>query len=168
MDVRLATIEDLEELKIMYQGIVKKMEKQGVAIWDDIYPYILFPEDIALRRLYVVYEQDTLYAAFALCKHNKQEEGVEWTLGVENALFLERFGVHADYTRRGYGSLALQFAQTIAKEQGAQFLRLLVVDHNKAAIDFYQKQGFYKAEGSYHERIDDELILHEIGFEINV
>ncbi len=32
----------------------------------------------------------------------------------------------------------------------------------------YQKSGFVKAEGGYHEVIDDELVLREIGYEVRL
>lgn len=48
---------------------------------------------------------------------------------------------------------------------GAEYLRLFVVDINEPAINLYVKNGFKKAEGVYDEVIDDDLVLHEYGFE---
>ena len=56
----------------------------------------------------------------------------------------------------------------LAKEKGVEYLRLFVVDINKPAINLYIKNGFKKAEGIYDEIIDDNLTLHEYGFERQV
>ena len=39
------------------------------------------------------------------------------------------------------------------------------MDINEPAINLYVKNGFKKAEGVYDEVIDDDLVLHEYGFE---
>lgn len=62
--------------------------------------------------------------------------------------------------------MMLKKAAELAKEEGANCLRLFVVDINKPAINLYIKNGFEKADGIYDEIIDDELVLHQFGFEI--
>ena len=47
-----------------------------------------------------------------------------------------------------------------------EYLRLFVVDINKPAINLYIKNGFQKADGIYDEIIGGDIILHELGFEI--
>ncbi|MEI3326362.1 MAG: hypothetical protein V8R64_07830 [Thomasclavelia sp.] len=49
-----------------------------------------------------------------------------------------------------------------------KYLRLFVVDNNKAAINLYQKAGLKRAAGIYEEAIDDNLTLYELGFEIKI
>ena len=62
----------------------------------------------------------------------------------------------------------LKYAITLTKQKNAKYLRLLVVDINKPAIDLYLKNGFRRVDEIYEERIDDDLILREYGFEIEV
>ena len=62
----------------------------------------------------------------------------------------------------------LKYAITLTKQKNAKYLRLLVVDINKPAIDLYFKNGFRRVDEIYEERIDDDLILREYGFEIEV
>jgi ribosomal protein S18 acetylase RimI-like enzyme len=57
-------------------------------------------------------------------------------------------------------------AREVAKTLGAEYLRLFVVDINEPAIRLYTKNGFTKAMGVYDEVIDDDLVLHEYGYEI--
>lgn len=59
----------------------------------------------------------------------------------------------------------LEKAKEVAKNLGAEYLRLFVADINEPAIQLYIKNGFTKGIGVYNEVIDDDLILHEYGFE---
>lgn len=46
MEFRLARLEDLKQLKIIYKEIIKNMNKNNIQIWDDIYPCEFFEVDI--------------------------------------------------------------------------------------------------------------------------
>ena len=82
--------------------------------------------------------------------------------------YIERLGVNVDYLRRGIGLLTINKAMALAKEMNGEYLRLFVVDNNKAAINLYQKAGLKRAAGIYEEVIDDNLTLYELGFEIKI
>ena len=60
----------------------------------------------------------------------------------------------------------LNEAIALAKDKGTKYLRLFVVDINEPAINLYIKNGFKRVDGIYDEIIDDDLVLHEFGFEI--
>ncbi|MGN0478235.1 MAG: hypothetical protein ACI4GO_02260 [Hominenteromicrobium sp.] len=59
-------------------------------------------------------------------------------------------------------------AREAAKAGGAAYLRLFVVDVNKPAIRLYEKNEFVRADGDYDEVIEDDLILHEFGYELEL
>lgn len=42
------------------------------------------------------------------------------------------------------------------------------MDINKPAINLYLKNGFKRAGGIFEERIDEELVLREYGYEIKI
>lgn len=169
MDLRLANISDLSKLKIMYGNIIDNMNRNNIPIWDEIYPCEFFSDDIENNRLYLLVEEnDDIVGAFALCESNAGESYVKWENTHNKALYLDRFGVNVDYSRRGIGSIMLKHAITLTKQKNAEYLRLFVVDINKPAINVYLKNGFRQADGIYEERIDDDLILREYGFEIKV
>ncbi len=62
----------------------------------------------------------------------------------------------------------LNKAKETAKSLNVEHLRLFVVDINKLAIQLYIKNGFIGALGIYNEVIDEELVLHEYGYEIEL
>lgn len=166
MNLRLANINDLPQLKDVFEKIIHNMNKNNIQIWDEIYPCEFFSDDIENNRLYVLVEDNEIVSAFALCDSNEGEDFVKWESKYDKALYIDRFGVNVNYARKGIGSIALKGAIELARDKGAKYLRLFVVDINKPAINLYIKNGFKKADGIYDEIIDDNLILHEFGYEI--
>ena len=166
MDFRLAVMQDLSQIKSVYEAIIEKMNREQIQIWDDVYPCAFFGEDIRNERLYVLQDHDVIVSAFALCEANVGEKFIEWQDKQCKALYLDRFGVNVNYARTGIGSFMLDRAKLTAKRLGADYLRLFVVDINEPAIRLYTKNGFTRGNGTYDERIDDTHILHEYGFEV--
>ncbi|MCM1299153.1 MAG: GNAT family N-acetyltransferase [Firmicutes bacterium] len=168
MDFRLAVMQDLVQLKDMYAQIVKNMDANGICIWDDIYPFDFFEEDINSDRLYVLLNNNEIISAFALCHNNAGEKAVKWNDDYSSAMYIDRFGVNVKYAKQGNGSLMIEKAKRTAKTLGAEYLRLFVVDINEPAIRLYTKNGFIKADGVYNETFDDGFVLREYGYEIRL
>lgn len=59
----------------------------------------------------------------------------------------------------------LNKATELSKGMNVEYLRLFVVDENYPAINLYKKVGFEKADGIYYQVIDEDIVLHEFGFE---
>lgn len=93
---------------------------------------------------------------------------VKWRDNQCKALYLDRLGVNVNYLRRGMGGLMLEKARETARNLGAEYLRLFVVDINEPAIGRYYSNGFTRADSVYDEVIDEDLILHEYGFEVQL
>lgn len=185
MEFRLAAIQDLPKLKAVYTEITENMDRNGLQIWDDIYPCAFLEGDILNNRLYVLihsvqnprvfakhssdrelrFAAGEIISAFALLDTNAGEKALEWKDNQGKALYLDRFGVNVSWQKRGIGSFMLEKARETAKKLGAQYLRLFVVDVNEPAVSLYLKNGFTKANGIYYEAVDDDVILREYGFE---
>ena len=168
MDLRQAVVRDLPQIIDMYKEIIKKMNEDGIQIWDDIYPCGYFEDDIKNNRLYVMTEGTEIAAAFALCESNSGEGFIEWENRSCKALYIDRVGVNVKYRGKGIGSILLTKAGETAKALSAEYLRLFVVDINVPAIGLYRKNGFARANGVYAEVIDEDLVLHEYGYEIRL
>ena len=166
MHARLARADDLPKLKETYGRIIERMDEDGMNIWDEFYPCGVFGEDIENSRLYVTTDDGgNIAAAFALCGESGGEDGVKWEDANSKAMYIYRLGVSVDFSRRGLGSAALDEAALLAGEKGAEYLRLLVVDINLPAINLYLKNGFRQAGGIHDEKIAEDFVLREYGFE---
>lgn len=168
MEFRAAQPTDLPQVEAVYQKIVAHMQRQGVLVWDEVYPRAVLGEDIAQGRLYILLDGAQITAAFALCEANEGARAVQWAQPQAKALYLDRLGVAVEHLRKGLGSAMLRRAAALARDRGAQALRLFVVESNRPAIRLYESCGFLRAAGVYEERIDEDLTLREWGFEQNL
>lgn len=166
MKLRLANKQDLPQLKTMYKDIVENMNKNKITIWDDVYPSIFFESDILNKQLYVLEDDSVIVSAFCLCDDNI--DSIQWKEPAAKALYIQRLGVNVLYMQKGIGSKTLDEAKEIARKLNCNYLRLLVVDFNYPAINLYLKNGFVKKEGVHSEVIDEETILYEHGYEIEL
>lgn len=168
MNLRLANMSDLPQLKQMYRKIIDNMYKDNIKIWDEFYPCEIFQYDIQNNRLYVLINNSDIVAAVAMCDSNDGEDHVKWKGKNQSALYMDRLGVNINYLRQGIGKIMIENAIELAKKKNIKYLRLFVVDINEPAIKLYLKNGFRKVDGVYEEKIDNNCILREYGFEIEV
>lgn len=165
---RLAGEKDLPAVQTMFHEIVDHMNATGVCIWDDVYPCAFFAEDIANRELYLLQNDDALAAAFVLSPACEGDSVIRWQDCGAKAVYLRRFGVSAGLSRRGIGMRAVDEAARIARESGAQWLRLLVYEANGPAMRLYEKAGFTRGGGSFDLDFYDGSSLHEYGYELKL
>ena len=164
----MAVMDDLPQLKNMYGQIITKMNEDNIQIWDEVYPCEFFAGDIENKHLYVLEEADEIVSAFCFCNSNAGAEHVQWSGTHGEAFYIDRFGVHVKHLKKGIGSAMLTKAVALAKARGGKYLRLFVVDINEPAINLYIKNGFKRVDGVYEERVDEDLVLREFGFEIEI
>lgn len=165
MNLRLAAADDLTAIKEMYTMLICKMNQEGIEIWDDIYPCNFFTEDIANNRLYILSNENNIVGAFALCDSNDGQNHVTWEKDNAKAVYLDRLGVNPNFKHQGIATQLLNDASKIAIQNGAEYLRLFVINTNTPAMNLYEKNGFKKADGTYVEVIDKTLSFVEYGFE---
>ena len=169
MELRLAKKEDLDTLEKMFASIVEEMNKNGIHIWNEYYPFEEFEGDIEKNKLYLLVENDTICSVFALLDEMSASDCFEWEDKKAPAKYIERLGVNTELLRKGIGSTTLQFAKDICRKNGAKYLRLTVAEENFSAIALYNKNGFNKVEGIFEEyspSLDKTIV--QFGFEIKV
>ncbi len=168
MDFRLAKESDLLEIKTMYKKLINRMNKDGIDIWDDIYPCEFFVNDILNGNLYIALKNEVIVGAFALVNAHIGEEAVEWKDSGAKALYIDRLGVNIEFAKQGIGSELLTAASKIATKRAVKYLRLFVINYNHPAITLYEKCGFTKVNGVYKEVIDKNLVFEEFGYEMKL
>lgn len=169
MVFRLAEISDLPQIKSVYKVIIENMNRKNGQIWDDFYPCAFFEDDIKHKRLYVLDDHDVIVSAFALWTSDSDKYScIKWKNESAKAMYFGRFGVNVDYQGKGVGSIMLDHAKSVAKNNGFEYLRIFVVDKNKPAAGFYSKNGLKKAEGLFIEEFEDGLVLNQFGYEFEL
>jgi|BioPla2DNA2_1021312.scaffolds.fasta_scaffold36943_3 ribosomal protein S18 acetylase RimI-like enzyme len=168
MHLRLATLNDLIDIKAMYEEVIIHMQGQGLNFWDEYYPCPLFLNDIKNKNLYLLVDKNEIIAAFVLSSKHEGVDKVEWENINSKAFYLDRFAVSVKRLREGIGALAVDHAKRLAKVKGANYLRLFVVDNNTPAIKFYKKINFKRVNGIYEDTYEEGLFLRQFGYEIKV
>lgn len=168
MYFKKAVSDDLPNINGMFNQVIADMDQKGINIWDSVYPACAFPEDIQKGRLYLLMEEDEIISAFALCETSNGEKAIDWENNNAKPLYLYRFATNVKYLRQGIGEITLQEAIRVSKELGAEYLRLLVVDENVPAIEFYKKHNFKKANGIFDISMGESLVLKEYGYELKL
>lgn len=166
MRIRAATKEDLPALEEMFDGIVESMCKNGIAIWNEFYPYEEFETDIHNENFYLIIGEGEILAAFGIYESVSGKDSFEWTDKKARAVYLGRVGVNVKHLRKGIGERVLKHASEIAKQRNAKFLRLLVSDINQPAIRLYEKNGFNQVAGQFNEFSEAlNKTITELGYE---
>lgn len=169
MKLRLAEKNDLVKLEEMFASIVKEMNKNGINIWNEYYPFEEFENDIDYQRLYLLVEEGSISSAFALFDEIEGENCFAWKDKNAKAKYIGRFGVNTDFRRRGIGSRTIQYAEEICKDCGAKFLRLTVANENFPAKSLYLKNNFSVVDGEYREYSPSlERTIVEEGYELEL
>ncbi len=86
-----------------------------------------------------------LFQAHELCGYLKLNETPSQTdLNDAQSLELERIYVDEKFQGKGFGRVLMEQAIKISRERKKVYIWLGVWEKNEKAIDFYQKNGFYK------------------------
>ncbi len=171
MNLRLAEKTDLEKLKTMYSNIAKNLlENQIYIYWSEWYPYADFEEfDIENQNLYVLEDSSEIVGAFCLSHNHENADKVSWNHQTNNACYLSKLGVDIAHLKQGIGKTLITHASNLAKNRGAETLRLFVVDENTPALRLYKKCGFKNAIGTLQEYLDFHAVtLTELPFDLKL
>src|SRR5580698_9061446 len=110
MNIRLATLDDIEPIMNLVREIVPVMRAAGNFQWDDVYPNAkVFNQDVMLEQLWVA-EVDSMVAGFAAITTDQEPEyaNVGWDIN-ETAIVTHRLAVNPKH--RGKGIAAALLAQ---------------------------------------------------------
>ncbi len=166
MHIRPAQLSDLPQLKEMCEFVVSSMQKNGLNIWSEYYPYDEFESDITKQELFVTVIDKQIAGVFALVTHVKGEEVFAWQDKTGSALYISRLAVHPDFAKRGLASKIISHALETARKQHIPFVRLTVADTNFPAINLYAKNGFTRVDGIFDDYSPAmDIIIPEWGYE---
>lgn len=166
MNVRLANINDLDYLIDMYKHVAINMMNNGVYIWNEKFPGNVIELAISDSIFYVLEDNDIIVAGFTLFNKTTTDQDIQWIDNNDKAIYFGRFAINVNYLNSGYGRVCVDKAKRIVNNKGYHYMRLFVVDTNKPALDFYEHLGFNKAKGIYVDKVSDDMIYNEFGYEI--
>lgn len=137
-----ARLEDADAIFALYQRAMLAGRQNGSSNWDEDYPTREFlAEDLALERLFVLHDGETLVAAVSLLETDDLDaEPLDWR-DVRSCVPV-RLCVAPEQQGRHLGELVMRHLIDYAKEQGYESMRLLAAITNPAANRLYMRMGF--------------------------
>lgn len=151
MNIRLANKEDINSINKLFKEVINDMEMKKVNMWNNIYPFSKFEDDISSNSMYVMEDENEIVGSFVLNDfENPKFIYIKWKVNNEKWISINRLAVSPIKQGKGYAKEAMRFIEIYAKEKSFKAIRLTVYEKNESAIRLYERSGFKKVEeGSY-------------------
>lgn len=143
MTIRLATLNDIDQIMQLVNEIVPVMRASGNFQWDETYPNVgVFTKDIEKEQLWVA-EVEEKIAGFSAITTDQDAEyaNVGWDIN-ETAIVTHRLAVGLNYRRQGIAEALLKQAEIVALTRNISILRVDTNSNNKATRLLFPKLGY--------------------------
>lgn len=148
ISVRPADVRDLDAVAALYDAVGDSpaAREHGPRWHRGVYPLRAHAEAGLAAGGLLVAQIGGQIAGTAICLRGHQEEAyrdARWQLPYDAPVStLHTFAVHPAYWRRGAGRALLDYAETLARNEGAQALRLDTYVDNAPAVRLYERCGY--------------------------
>ncbi len=137
------------------------MSGRGIHQWNESYPNrAAFEKDQKRGELYVIGNGETLIGSITITPLQDEEyKAVTWCTSGGKNIYIHRLAVHPLYQGLGYARKLMDFAELLARDEGALSVRLDTFSHNKKNQLFYEQRG-YKRLGDVYFPGQSEYPFH--------
>lgn len=141
--IRRATMEDVNSIMEIVQGVIVEMHSYNNFQWDENYPLIKdFAGDIKKGDLFVAIREEKIAGFICINRDQPIEyEGLKWSLS-EEALVIHRMAVSPDYRNAGVGFELVMFAEELARKKSIRYLKTDTYSLNINAQGLFQKIAY--------------------------
>ena len=124
--IRRAKIQEIPEIMAVAKACARHMQKKGIYQWNDYYPSEeAFLRDISRKELYVYILEKKLIGSIAITPLIDEEYlPVNWLTKTANNIYIHRLAVHPDHQAKGYAQKLMSFAESLAREEKYDSVRL--------------------------------------------
>lgn len=140
--IRLATMDDLEDIFIIRNQASKRLKEDGVNQWQDREPSKeTFQTDIKNNEAYVMVDQEKIIAMASLCfaKEMAYAKLIDLTI---DAITVHRIAVHQDYLRKGLTHTWFDFFEKMIKKHQRQCIYIDTHPENKRMLALLKKHHY--------------------------
>ena len=146
IEYRFAKAEDLNEIEILIQNAVQKMEAENIHQWDEIYPTVEdFASDINEGNLYAGTIDGKIAVVFALNQESdEQYANGKWQFPEKEYFVIHRLCVNPEFQNRGVAKNTMTEIENILLKKNVHAIRLDVFSENPYSLKLYAKCGYTK------------------------
>jgi len=147
MEIRIATVNDKENLGLFYEKEVDYLLSHiNYPFWDKFYPSkITVADNIDKGWQYLCIDAGKIIGAFVLNTDPQGDYGQgNWQINLKEGEYyvIHTFCTASECYKRGIGTYMIDFIKEKARREGKKGLRLDTVTSNIPAQKLYEKNGF--------------------------
>jgi len=141
--IRAATMDDLNCIMEIVQGVIEEMHTYNNFQWDENYPQVKdFARDIEKGDLFIGIREGEIVGFICINRTQPIEYvGLKWALS-EDALVVHRMGVSPNHRKIGIGFELVTFADELAIKNNIRYLKTDTYSLNTNAQGLFQKLGY--------------------------
>ncbi|GAA4310692.1 GNAT family N-acetyltransferase [Pontixanthobacter gangjinensis] len=152
--IRKANINDLQEVKALTEACAKAMIQKHIYQWNEHYPSIdRLKADILSEELYVFKANNEIVGIIVITETMDEEYiPIQWLSKTSNNLYIHRLAVLPSLWGNRYARKLMDFAETYARENQYESVRLDTFSQNKRNQKFYETRGYQRLGNIYFPR----------------
>ncbi|MEN1786270.1 MAG: GNAT family N-acetyltransferase [Bacteroidota bacterium] len=149
--IRLASAKDLEALMVLTGACAQHMISKGIFQWNEYYPPLsAFERDIEREELYVLEFDKTIQGCIVISTFKDAEYiPIQWLSKTEKNLYIHRLAIHPSLQGQGYAQKLMDYAESLARQQQFESIRLDTFSQNKRNQKFYEMRGYQRLGNIY-------------------
>ncbi len=146
MFYRLAEEKDIDTICDLIKAAVRRMEKQKIFQWDNLYPMKEdFLDDIQKRQLFIGLLEYDIAVIYVVNKEPDEEyQSGKWQYTECEYRIIHRLCVNPAYQNRGIATRTLIHIEKELHKANVKAVRLDVFSGNPAALALYLGRGYEK------------------------
>lgn len=139
-----ATANDIDNLLEVTRACAAHMIAKGIYQWNELYPSReAFLNDVELNQLWVIKEGKKIIGSIVITEVEDEEyNDIKWLTSNGNTVYIHRLAIHPSYQGQGLAQQLMSFAESYARENKYDSVRLDTFSQNKRNNTFYQKRGY--------------------------
>jgi ribosomal protein S18 acetylase RimI-like enzyme len=120
------------------------MESKGIFQWNDSYPSLsTFENDVTNNWLYVNIKEEEIIGCICISIFmDKEYHSVKWL--TNNNIYIHRLAVDPTHQKMGYAQEMMSFAESFARKNNYDSIRLDTFSKNIRNQHFYQQREYKK------------------------
>jgi len=148
MNIRLAIISDLDDIKKIAEACAIDMANYSIFQWNEQYPSReVFKKDIESDSLYVLEINKKVVGCIVLTDFKDSVyKDVKWLTKDSKNLYIHRLAVNPAFQKKGNGRKLMDFAESFAVENNFVSIRLDTFSLNHRNNKFYNSRGYTQLE----------------------
>lgn len=161
--IRLANINDLDNIIKIIKEIQKEMKKENNPQWNEEEDYpskAKFTSDIENNDLYVYEHENKIKGFIAITKDNGEYNELLKTTN-KPAFILHRLAIRKDNRKEGIATILLNYAEDLANEDNIKLLKADTEEHNIKMNNLFIKLGYIKKGEFEYDDYPGHYIYYE-------